>query len=779
MFVNQDGDGVRGTLEFASYPDALVLDGKGLDLSASTPTVDEEEGYIIALMRKKTKSGIQSGLEIQRWDVNPGEAAVTKSWMNLSSLDSSSFPSERNLGLRSVIQGTEVLLSTISETLSRRLLKYGAELPLSIAAIKKREDEETQFMVGVSRVKTNNVLWAKDSIHWLVRNPLLLQLNAQLRAAEPIKDDADAPIVTQRGIVEFVLNSVRGQTPRTVLEFESVNYIRQKGSLLLFMDLVQRTAQNIIVSEQDKSSTESALVDGDIDPRVILSLLPILRDEVLQGAQGIWIPAGLIDLTTRFFNQVQVGSIPTDPDGPFDNNLLHLLKRYLLIWRKKKGFGSISDGTEVFATVDAALLHVLLILDAKSPPGPAAKASVRAELNDVVDKGVDCFDHAVDLLEKFKRLHVLSRLYQSRKNAAKVLETWKRILSGEPDLGGEFENGEQELRKYLRLIRDPSLVEEYGTWLAVRNPKLGAQLFADEGARVRFSPEKSLELLKERSPAAVKEYLEYLVFSKKQTQYANDLITYYLDIVLEALGNDETVRAGFRDTYITYRALRPPKPTYKQFITDNAIDTEWWHSRLRLLQLLGSTKGAVASYDVPKILEMLAPYEHELVPEMIILNGRQGRHEQSIRLLVRDLGDYDTAISYCLRGGSSIFGPAMESEYKPEKEEQSKLFNVLLQEFLAIDDVANRIERTGELLERFGTYFDAADVLAMIPEDWSIETVAGFLSSAFRRLVSERSQSEIVKALSSAKNLRTSGEIIDVIAEKGPTIIRGGEQSLA
>jgi len=176
---------------------------------------------------------------------------------------------------------------------------------------------------------------------------------------------------------------------------------------------------------------------------------------------------------------------------------------------------------------------------------------------------------------------------------------------------------------------------------------------------------------------------------------------------------------------------------------------------------------------------MLAPYEHELVPEMIILNGRQGRHEQSIRLLVRDLGDYDTAISYCLRGGSSIFGPAMESEYKPEKEEQSKLFNVLLQEFLAIDDVANRIERTGELLERFGTYFDAADVLAMIPEDWSIETVAGFLSSAFRRLVSERSQSEIVKALSSAKNLRTSGEIIDVIAEKGPTIIRGGEQSLA
>jgi hypothetical protein len=151
------------------------------------------------------------------------------------------------------------------------------------------------------------------------------------------------------------------------------------------------------------------------------------------------------------------------------DNFLSLMKRYLSVWRRKKGFGSITDEKEVFQSVDAALLHVLLQLDSHSPRGPVRAASVRAELNSVVDHGLECFDRAVSLLENYRRLYVLSRLYQSRKMARKVLSTWRRILDGEPDDGGEFVDGENEVRKYLVKIRDASLVEEYGTWLARRN----------------------------------------------------------------------------------------------------------------------------------------------------------------------------------------------------------------------------------------------------------------------------------------------------------------------
>ena len=166
-------------------------------------------------------------------------------------------------------------------------------------------------------------------------------------------------------------------------------------------------------------------------------------------------------------------------------------------------------------------------------------------------------------------------------------------------------------------------------------------------------------------------------------------------------------------TYETYRALRPPKPTYRQFITENALGTDWWDNRLRLLQLLGGHHSAASQYDVSAILGRLEPYRQELVPEMIILNGRKGRHAEAIRLLTHGLGDFDTAISYCLLGGSSIFRPASGEIVKdalPTHEEQAVLFNNLLDEFLRIEDLSDRIERTAELLERFGGWFDISRV---------------------------------------------------------------------
>jgi vacuolar protein sorting-associated protein 3 len=250
-----------------------------------------------------------------------------------------------------------------------------------------------------------------------------------------------------------------------------------------------------------------------------------------------------------------------------------------------------------------------------------------------------------------------------------------------------------------------------------------------------------------------------------------ELITFYLDIVINELENSPDSRALLLQTYETYRILQPPKPTYRTFISDNAIDAEWWQSRLRLLQLLGSNQPATSSYDVPSILARLEPYEQELVPEMIILNGRQGRHQEAIRLLTRGLGDYDTAISYCLLGGLSIFRPAgyIPQEEIPSQEEQARLLAYLLQEFLMIEDIAQRIHRTGELLERFGGWFEVEQVLDMLPDDWSVDIFSGFLINALRRLVREKSETTIAKALSGAQNLQTASDLIDRLETLGPT----------
>jgi hypothetical protein len=163
---------------------------------------------------------------------------------------------------------------------------------------------------------------------------------------------------------------------------------------------------------------------------------------------------------------------------------------------------------------------------------------------------------------------------------------------------------------------------------------------------------------------------------------------------------------------------------------------------------------------------------------MIILNGRQERHQEALRLLVHGLGDFNTAISYCLYGYSSIFRPITagslpipQSEL-PSRAEQSRLFNFLLQDFLQIEDLSQRVERTSELLERFAGWFDIGDVLAILPSDWSVDVFSAYLINSLRTLVREKAESEIVKALSDAQNSQTSNEIVEKRETLGATFER-------
>lgn len=199
----------------------------------------------------------------------------------------------------------------------------------------------------------------------------------------------------------------------------------------------------------------------------------------------------------------------------------------------------------------------------------------------------------------------------------------------------------------------------------------------------------------------------------KHIQYVNDLIAFYLDTVLTSISTSPDARAALTTSYTTYRALSTPKPTYRAFITDNALPETWWSNRLRLLQLIGGSHDAANRYDVDVLAERLQPYSDVLVPEMIILNGRRGEHVEALRLLVAGLGDYDTAIRYCLLGGSSIFNPsgaAIEESRLPGKEEQEMLFRRLFYEFMRIEDEVEKVERCAELLDKFGSFFDIVDV---------------------------------------------------------------------
>lgn len=417
MFVNLDGDVVRGTVDFTTYPESLLLDGSGIDPSnPPSPGDAPDEGYILAVVRR----GQHKVIEYQRWDVGPGESQHVKGWLSLTASDTEDSNPPFAIGLRNAATSMTMNVPEIGSALGLRRLHLSSSTSTDDESDVKRSKDEDQLITQFANIKARVLLYTRDRVYWVVRNPIVVRLESQLRTSWSI---AGGEFSVDRVKVQKVINSIRGQEATNEFEFLGFNYIRQQASLLLLIDLILCTIDGRLASKQDKQSTLEALIAGEIDPRTILSIIPILSEEVIEGPQGIWVPGGLRDTITSFRTTRDLASIPNDMDGPFANNLLQVVKDYLLVWRRKKGFGSVADEASVTYTIDASLLHLLLFLDADSPPGPARPSSLRAELNDVVDHGVECFPRAVELLEQYQRLYILSRLYQSRKQISQVLAT--------------------------------------------------------------------------------------------------------------------------------------------------------------------------------------------------------------------------------------------------------------------------------------------------------------------------------------------------------------------
>ncbi|TLS25415.1 hypothetical protein PpBr36_07229 [Pyricularia pennisetigena] len=872
MFVNLDGDPTRPTLEFESYPSQIVVDGGSQDLSTSTPSLGlEEEGYVLAsLIKEVPKGGYRRGLEIQRWDVNIGENEPEKYWLDVDEITLENEQSEdaappEPLGIRSLLGSEESILNEVVDRLcQRRFLPFSfagnalnastlslrsldARTASSMERVSKERDlferdldspdedplpegweaarnaEEESSVVRLAKVVGRLAVWEDNHIWWALRNPLLLQLEAGIEA-NPL--DCDKSHVTSTNAAKdrrqlfAILNSFRGRDARTELEFLTFSYIRQRAGILLFCSFLDLPSEAPF-SEPELRALEEVLLDSGLDPRVVLSLVPGLRHEIVQGRTGIWVFGGVKGTVERYLAGNPFNKAGQEAVSNLDHRILQFLRRFLTACRKRKGFGSVRDEQEVSRTVDASLLEVLLELDKESPPGlprGGPSSSTRAEVNELVDRGVDCFERAVDLLESYNRLYVLSRLYQSRKMASEVLATWRRIIEGERDDGGEFENGEQRVRDYLSKVSNQGLVREYGVWLASRNPKLGVQVFSDDHGRApKFHPADVVSLLREEAPDAVKYYLEHLVFDKGHTTYVSELVNHYLDVVMTDLEISSEARDNVAAIYKAYRALQAPKPTFRRFLTENAPPgDEAWHSRLRLLQLLEGPH----EYDARAIRERISRGQRKqqqqgqdsgeaqetldtqgdvlLVPETIILDGREGRHESALRLLIHKLGDYDSAVLYCLRqrplpdsnkpASNLRIEGSTEDKKKQRVEAESAaqtaavattraLFRTVLGEFLALEDVGDRLEQTGALLERFGAWFDVLEVLELIPNSWVIDAaLSEFLVSALRRLVRERHEGMVSRALSSAENLRVRAEMVAKMDEKGPVVDTGGGQ---
>ena len=544
MFVNMDGDMDRSTINFEKYPQSIAID-LGEEDTPIKPDNEGKEEYILAVLDAGQNGQPRRRLEVQRLDIDPGEAENQKRWVDIPS------PKDKKsvrIGIDHTLSSSELEVSEMGGLLRMVRLRTPSLSPhvpatdprtqASIEQLQKekelfevqeltdsegsrkedtqergweaeRDAEEARFARSLGKARSSLIMWQGNRIWRVLRNPLTVQLDDVLQSALKAKHGS-----LDRDAISEIIQSVRGIEPMSEADFIGLNYVKQKASLILFGDLVFMDPANR--SDGIIRTTEEALVEGNMDPRMALILVPLLRKEALQGPQGIWIHAGLAAVSETYVRQFDEPETASAKTSAIDRNVLDMVKRFLFSWQQKRGYGSITDEAYVFDSVDAALLHLLLEQESVLTAEERTSSPMRAELNRLVDNWKGNFDRAVWLLEAYHRLYVLSRLYQSRKMSRNVLKTWRRIIEGEHDVGGEVapSGAELQMRRYLVKIKDAQLVEEYGSWLAACNPKLGVQVFADGTSRVKLEPSDVVALLKEQAPNAVQAYLEHLVFFK-------------------------------------------------------------------------------------------------------------------------------------------------------------------------------------------------------------------------------------------------------------------------
>jgi len=523
MFVNFDGDPTRGTIQLTKYPEEIIL----------------EEGCIIALLPASEEASNMGSraLEMIRIQGDDSDLSANGGFVQVPLAST-----RANAGIARVMGLKEVVASEVGSRLRfdrvRLLTSEGDNARGELEEWEvKRIAEELEAAKRISKIGGKVVFFSGTKVWRLLPSPMVVRLDSRLpspvlspsRGATPeAKKEADQ----RRATILSVLKDVHGLEPTTERMFHEIAYIKQKCGVLLLTEFLS------LPREEDKRqfptellATERALIDGSLDPRIVVSLFSGFEEELREGMNGVWVYGGIKKVIDMVLIDRRSQEQPTrdgddrkEPEWNGRRDLLLLLRRYLSAWRQKKGFGSVSqaDEKEVFWTIDAALMRCLLLLEATRSPSAlqhmAGEVDVRQELYKMCDypSSVECFDRCVYLLERFKRLYVLSILYQSKKMSREVLETWKRLFEcGDEKALAEFGEGEDRIADYLLAKKDRELVKEYGLWLANRNQKLGIKVFADERARVKWDVQEVLEMFKGYAPVALRGYVEHLVVEQK------------------------------------------------------------------------------------------------------------------------------------------------------------------------------------------------------------------------------------------------------------------------
>ncbi|KAJ8655866.1 hypothetical protein O0I10_008530 [Lichtheimia ornata] len=750
IFTDSHGSPIRGTLQWASYPKALCV----------------EFPYIAALLRNGTIE-IHNILDQRRLQV------IT-------------FPQSFEARGMSFGHGIKVWMESMAERLRRR--------PYAHINDEELESDLKRQVSKFSTVPARILIHGRDSVAAQIVTPLVVQVDnllddRRLEEALDMADQARNTMSTENNVYVERMQS-------------ELDYIYQKAGLLLLQETVFEDAFTL-------------LSKGNIDPRMVIHLFSDLAASsrvnespyvlLFDGVYGLLERTGRIEdmvaktMERNYSPHLEEDHQRSSPTMELRRVLLRnareALEKYLTIERGKRRM-LIGKGDTVCKAIDTALLKLFVTNDQDD------------SIHRLLERPNDCsLEDCVNTLIRSKKYYALSILYQSKHMYEKVLETLTKIYMGElPDT--RFTNGLEQIKRLL--LRDISpehlpmhALMQYAWWVTEQNPVDGVEIFVRSPRAKEMDSSEILEKLEQFGDEAVRSYLDYLVTTRKSKEpkhHTRLALTYVRSVILE-------LEAVSKDT------LHELVEEYKQTVNpSNVSENEMTfvgylgahqqsslvRRRLLLIRLLQRSE----LYDPGALLEAIEK-AGPLDIEKVIVYGRMKRHEDALRILIHDLGDFVGAETYCVTKGQSTgtvpaiimqesVTPARTSslskkqvvkkkqqeedaiplpELPEENDERRALFSMLLQTYLSIKDSQLMLVRTMHLLTTQGYYLDILEVLDLIPDDWPIQMLQDFLIRSLRRSLHDHRNSQIVVSLSRGENVMANSQVIDLYKDIGPIYV--------
>uniref|UniRef100_A0A8C5N0V7 Transforming growth factor beta receptor associated protein 1 n=1 Tax=Leptobrachium leishanense TaxID=445787 RepID=A0A8C5N0V7_9ANUR len=327
----------------------------------------------------------------------------------------------------------------------------------------------------------------------------------------------------------------------------------------------------------------------------------------------------------------------------------------------------------------------------------------------VSDNACDLVD-SVSWLERHKKYFALGLLYHYNKQDAAALEVWVRIANGDLE-----DNTRPDLYEYvvdfLTFCRDPQLVWQYADWVLQKSEQVGVQIFTKRSSDVQlhnsFNPDKIIDHLSKYHKALIM-YLEHLVLGKRiqKEKYHTHLAVLYVEEVLHLKSmntSEQTEETGLR--------------TRLQNLLRQS-------NLYRVLLLIDKIKGT------------------DLHLERALLHGKLEEHDQALNILVHVVKDCSAAESYCVWNSQGRDTPYRQ-----------RLFQLLLSSYLSPPCTDNALLVAAvDLLNNHPTEFDAANILHVLPENWSVQLMAPFLAGAMREHIHALRMTQLAVGLAKAEN---------------------------